>query len=217
MSLAGHLAKAASLISGTALLRADVPSDLLSAPLSDPPSDTPSDIPSDTPSDPPLNPPSDPNSELEISFVTSTDLGTLRNDFPGWVGMKFTVGANPLTVTSLGRMCVGGNSRAHTIKLVKVSDGADVSNGSVSVSMADGTAGEFKYGSLANPVTLSANDSYYLVTEEDYNGDQWYDCDSHVTTTGAATCNGFVYSWEPWNVFLYPGRSYGLVNFQHLE
>ena len=119
--------------------------------------------------------------------------------------MKFTVGANPLTVSSLGRTFASGNSRAHIVKLVTVSDGADVNNGSVSISMAGGTSGEFKYGSLANPVTLSANTSYYLVSQEDYNGDQWYDCDSHVTTTSVATCDGFVYSWQPWNVFLYPG------------
>ena len=131
--------------------------------------------------------------------------------------MKFTVGANPLTVTSLGRVFVSGNSSAHTVKLVRASDATDVNNGSVSISMTGGTPGEFKYRSLANPVILSANTSYYLVSEEVYGDDQWYDCDSQVTTTSVATCNGFVYSWQPWNVFLFPGRSYGLVNFQHLE
>src|SRR5262249_55470334 len=38
------------------------------------------------------------------SFVTNKTLGTLRNNWDGWVGMQITVGASPLTVTALGRI-----------------------------------------------------------------------------------------------------------------
>src|SRR5260370_8838097 len=38
----------------------------------------------------------------------------LRNDFTGWVGMKLTVGANPLTVSSLDRKSTRLNS-IHTV------------------------------------------------------------------------------------------------------
>jgi hypothetical protein len=188
MALAGHLAKAAAL-SGTLPPRGE----------------------------PPPDPAPSPSSGQVVSFVTGKVLGTLRNGYTGWVGMKFTVGTSPLTVTSLGRTFASGNSRSHIVKLVKASDGTDVSNGSVSISMAAGTVGQVKYAPLASLVTLSANTSYYLVSQENYNGDQWYDCDSGVTTTSVAACNGFVYSWEPWNVYLYPGRTYGPLDFKYLE
>jgi hypothetical protein len=50
-------------------------------------------------------------------FVTGVDLGQLRSD-GGLVGMQFTVGASPITVTALGRMCAPGNSRVHALRLL---------------------------------------------------------------------------------------------------
>ena len=58
------------------------------------------------------------------------------------------------------------------MKLVNASTGADVPQGSVSVSMSGCTAGQFQYTSLAN-LTLQANTAYYLVSQE--SSDQWYD------------------------------------------
>jgi hypothetical protein len=49
------------------------------------------------------------------SFVTNQTLGTLRNNFTGNVGYKFTVGTSPVTVTQFGRWVVAGNSGAHTL------------------------------------------------------------------------------------------------------
>src|SRR5205814_476917 len=60
------------------------------------------------------------------SYVTSTVLGPVRNDYSGWVGMQIVVGADPLTVSQLGRMMAPGNTGTHTVKLVKASDGLDV-------------------------------------------------------------------------------------------
>src|SRR5262249_18484274 len=128
------------------------------------------------------------------AFVTSKSLGTVRNDFAGWVGMKITVGTTPLTVTDLGRIRVNGNSGTHLVKLVQASDGMDVPNGSVSVATTTGTAGQFQYGTLASAVTLAANTSYYLVSQESSGGDQWYDFNTVLTTTAAGSCNGAVYA-----------------------
>jgi hypothetical protein len=41
-------------------------------------------------------------SGTQAAFVTGATLGSLRNDFDGWLGTKFTVGASPLSVTALG-------------------------------------------------------------------------------------------------------------------
>ena len=59
-------------------------------------------------------------------FVLSDPVGILRNNFSGWVGMRFTVGSSPLSISALGRICVAGNSGTHTIKLVNTSSGTDV-------------------------------------------------------------------------------------------
>src|SRR5215831_4599678 len=47
------------------------------------------------------------------SFVTSSSLGTLRNNYSGWVGINIAVGSQPLVVSSMGRMIAPGNSGAH--------------------------------------------------------------------------------------------------------
>jgi len=134
------------------------------------------------------------------TLVTGYNLNNrpLRNDFSGWVGMKFTVGANGMTVSSLGRIFVAGNNGVHTVKLVHASDGSDVAGASVSVSLAGGTVGQFSYVPLGVAVSLPAGASYYLVSQESASGDQWYDWGTVSTTTSAAV-NGAVYSSDGTN------------------
>jgi hypothetical protein len=136
------------------------------------------------------------------SFVTGFALNSpsQRNDFGGFVGMKLTVGATPVTVTALGRIFLTGNIGTHTVKLVRASDGTDVPGGSVSVAMTGGTAGQFQYVLLGSPVTLLANTAYYLVSLEAIGGDKWYDYGT-VSSTSVATVNSSVYlngtTWTP--------------------
>jgi RHS repeat-associated protein len=116
-----------------------------------------------------------------VGTITSS----LRNDYSGWVGFQFEVGSTPITVTSLGRWVVSGNSASHAVKLVNA-DGTDVSNGSATVRTAGMTAGRFAYAPLAAPVTLSAYTTYFVVSQEAVGGDQWYDCaNTPITLTGA--------------------------------
>jgi hypothetical protein len=67
------------------------------------------------------------------NFVSSKTLGTLRNNFSGWVGMQVHIGALPITLTTLGRMFASGNSQSHTVKIVLASTGSDVSGASVTI------------------------------------------------------------------------------------
>ena len=93
----------------------------------------------------------------QSSFLTGYALNgpSLRNDL--WLGGdEVEEGPNPLSVSALGRICVAGNSGTHTVKFVSASTGTDVAGGSVSVSMAGCTAGEFVYASLASAITLQA-------------------------------------------------------------
>src|SRR5205807_1414262 len=98
------------------------------------------------------------------SFVSSFTPSRLRTDFSGWVGMRLKVGSSDLQVSSLGRWVVAGNTAAHTVKLVDAATGADVAGGSVSVATAGAPAGAFRYATLAAPLILRANSTYYLVT-----------------------------------------------------
>jgi hypothetical protein len=149
-------------------------------------------------------------------FVTSESLGTLRNNYTGYVGMNITVGAAPITVTALGRMVAGSNGGSHVVKIVQASTGTDVAGASVAVNVATGTPGTFAYATLSSPVTLSANAAYYVVTQETFGGDPWYDYDSSVQTTTAATVTSAVYSSGSSYVTLgSTSHTYGPVSLQY--
>jgi len=119
----------------------------------------------------------------------------LRNDFSGWVGFRFQVGSAGLTVTDLGRWVVSGNSGTHSVKLVQ-DNGTDVPGALATVS-ASGTSGQFGYSSLSSPVSLAANTSYYLVSQEVAGGDRWYNHpDCHLTLSGVASFSGPAWTYN---------------------
>jgi hypothetical protein len=153
----------------------------------------------------------------ETPFVQGKTLGTLRNNLTGFAGMKFTVGSSPVTVTSLGRIYVTGNTGTHTVKIVTASSGADLAGASVSINMSTGSPSNgFKYAALAAPITLAANTAYYLVSQETSGGDQWYDFNTVLTTTTKATVNNAVS--RPSNSWVAAGtanNSYVPVDFKY--
>lgn len=154
---------------------------------------------------------------LPATFVTGYDLTgqALRNDFTGWVGMKLTAGANSLTVSSLGRICVAGNTQTHTVKFVNAGTGSDIAGASASVSMAGCAAGQFVFSAISSPVSLAAGASVYLVSQETQGGDQWYD-QGGISATNAASVNSVVYSWNgSWYSMGSANTSYVPPNFQY--
>jgi Bacterial Ig domain len=156
------------------------------------------------------------SSGTSIPFVTSYVQGTLRNNFNGWLGMKFTVGPNPMRVSALGRIFISGNGGTHIVKLVDASNKADVPGGGVAIAMAGGTAGQFTYVSLASAITLPANSAYYLVSQETSGGDKWGTLNTTVTTTRAATCNGAMFSnLGHWTLPPAANSSFGPVNLKY--
>ncbi len=149
------------------------------------------------------------------NFVVSKSLGTLRNNFTGFVGMKITVGASPLAVSALGRFVVAGNTGSHTVKIAD-STGADVAGTSVTIATAGKAAGSFAYGTLAAPVTLNAGGVYYIVSAETSGGDQWYDSNTFVTTTSSAqVMSGVFGAPSPYVVAGTAGYTYGPLDFQY--
>ncbi len=152
------------------------------------------------------------------SYVTSTELGAIRNNFTGWVGMSIAVGSSPMTVTALGRIFAPGNMGSHTVQIVSASTNQAISGGSVSVSMSGGTAGSFVYASLPAAVTLDANSTYHIVSEETSGGDQWYDFNTTIATTSVAAAKTSVYSYDgaTYIVIGPPNQSYGPVNLEYV-
>jgi hypothetical protein len=130
------------------------------------------------------------------NLVTSVHTGNARTA-NGWFGVAFTVGSTPLTVSSLGRYCINGNTATHTVKLTLQTGsatGTDVSGGSATVAMSGCTAGQFAYMSIP-PVTLAAGSTYYLTSLEASGGDTFYDqgytsSDTSVVLAGAVTIAG---------------------------
>jgi len=167
--------------------------------------------------------------QIPIAFVIGQTIGTLRSDFDGFLGFKFTVGDVPISVTHLGRYMHSGNQWTHSIKLV-LSTGATTGNempsSSVFVSMSGATVGQYLYQTMSAPVTLSANTAYYCVSFESSSGDQWSDESMIITgsspagsvyPTGApAVQNGAILTQSPWSLRVPWNISFTPVNFKYI-
>jgi hypothetical protein len=148
------------------------------------------------------------------AFITSMQPGTIRNDSCGLFGMAITVGPNPIAVNSLGRLVAPGNSQVHTLEIVDPISGMAIASTAVNTQGAG--AGAFLYGNLASPITLSANSTYYILSQEASGGDQWYDFDTTVTTTSDASLIGAVSgSAAPYNLTSTSANEYVPLDFAY--
>ncbi|HEU5080847.1 MAG TPA: DUF4082 domain-containing protein [Opitutaceae bacterium] len=136
----------------------------------------------------------DAGTATAATFTTGQTLSSNTwNDYTGWKGMKITVGSTPIIVTDLGRWVLSGNTQTHVVKIVNTSG---VTLGSASVATSGATADQFKYAALTNPVTLSANSSYYIVSEETNGGDYIRGSGTVLSHTGVAMINNAVRSTD---------------------
>jgi hypothetical protein len=158
----------------------------------------------------PVSSPSSPSTP----FITGFGASNLRNNYTGWLGFELTVGGTPINVTALGRVYVAGNSGSHVVKLVKAADGSDVPGASATVYPASGTPGQFTYVNLSSAVTLSANTSYYLVSQEVSGGDYWYDFTSSANTS-VGSIIAAIYTNPAWVPVTIPGYTYVPANLQY--
>ncbi len=132
----------------------------------------------------------------ERNMISMFETGCIRDqitipaDFYGYIGNIITVGKADVTVTAMGRLWYEGNAEAHSLKLVEAESGSELA----SVTVSEGTEGEFRYAELATPVTLKADGTYYLLSEEDIFGDYFGDADCGIYCTGAMAVNGYVYT-----------------------
>ena len=135
----------------------------------------------------------------DTSLLTGRTLGTLRNDFTGPVGMQFTTGTNPITVTYLGRIFVAGNTGTHTVGIYSTGSGTPLKSCAVTTSAGTADGLGFEYCKLSSAYTLSANTTYVIASTETTNGDQWYDYNTTVSVgTGTVVGRAYYYngSWQ---------------------
>jgi hypothetical protein len=150
-------------------------------------------------------------------FVTSRRVGALRADSPGMTGFKIGVGAQAIGVTALGRLCIGGNSRTHDLKLIRAAD--NVTLATATVSMSGCTPEQFKYVALPAQVRLAPNTDYLLVSNE-IGSDVFHDWTGTVLATAAvATVKHGVYTidgGQTWGVAGSTGNAYVPVDFRYV-
>lgn len=150
-------------------------------------------------------------------LVTSDITGSDRGNFTGQVGMEFTTGSSPVTVTALGRGYLPADTQPHTLSLYQASTGALVASATVPT----GTAANpdslgFTYQGLPSPVTLAANTSYILASSETSGGDPFFDADTTVHLASGFTDNGPAWRSGTSGAFTVytsdPGQAYGPVS-----
>lgn len=120
--------------------------------------------------------------------VSAFDPGTVRNDWSGWAGMKFTAGADPVSVTALGRMAAPGNGETHKLRLVDAANEAILAE--AEADMAGSAPGAFVYAQLYEPVNLLPGRAYYLLSLEEKGGDSWFDGDTIAQATPVVSIDG---------------------------
>lgn len=114
-----------------------------------------------------------------------------RNNFHSYIGVVIKVGPYDINVTAIGRMFYEGNTQEHNLKLVDAATGEDVVGASVTVQ--GGEVNKFTYGSLENTVTLKAGQSYYLLSEEHYEGDAFAEHGFRTDPNGSVVVTGGVF------------------------
>lgn len=154
----------------------------------------------------------------DAPYITSITTGTIlvKSNFTGYLGYKITTASTSISVTSLGRYCLTGNSASH---LLVISNGTSVV-ASATVSMTGCTVGTYVYS--AATVTLAASTVYYVLSAELSGGDTWYDFDLPVTGTAVAVVNNSTFNTTvpPANPAAFtqnaPGsKAYVPVNFKY--
>jgi hypothetical protein len=158
-----------------------------------------------------------PSSDLHlVQFFTFIDGPShVRNNFDGYVGLQFTTGDTPLTITQLGRWTPFGTIGDHDVALFD-----QYGNLLESVNVPAPTGDyrdfqQFRYEYLGYSVLLLPHTSYILGSRERAGGDIWLDWDNVVNPTGVATIDQA--ADQPlggnWSLFGGTNNSFGPVDF----
>ena len=98
--------------------------------------------------------------QVVTRLVLTTTPGIERNDFPGWLGVRFTATAD-MTVNKIGLRCGTGNTGLHAMRLQSYP--AQTVLRSANVDLTSGTIEQYYYADIA-PITLVAGNGYAITT-----------------------------------------------------
>jgi YD repeat-containing protein len=123
-----------------------------------------------------------------------------------------------LIVKQLGRWVAAGNSQYHQLEVVDAATATHLPGAVTNVNTAGAAAGAYLYQALPNPVQLQAAHGYYLMSQETYGADQWYQDtttltpSSDLTVTNAVWWDGSSYNPDEGanNSYVPPNFIYGL-------
>ncbi len=157
------------------------------------------------------------------AFFTKADVTTGPNNelfnhvtVPQGLGFAFRTGANPITVSQLGRYYTAGSNRIHTLFIY---DHAMNKVAETDIDMAKGRPDEagFKYSPLPEAVVLQPNQDYYMTSSEEAGGDYFHNSGVALTyDSSQGTVLGPYHAGD--RMLTGSGaRSYGPVNFKMAE
>lgn len=149
-----------------------------------------------------------------IQAVVSQVLGTPRNDFSGWVGFRFTIGASSITLKSLGRWCKAGNVQNHTVVIVPNGGTVEAPIATVVINGAS-ASDDYAFADIAD-ANLSSGATYFIMSHEFDGGDLWYDFDTTIITTLDVTDDrgSYCVAGSPISVGV-PGTAFVTPNFKY--
>jgi len=153
---------------------------------------------------------------VPINLISNTTLGTPRN-FTSLMGVGVTIGPKRIQATRLGRAVVAGNSGTHRVRIIDKASNTEVA--AADVSTAGTTPNTFAYADISPAVILNANTTYYILSDENMAGDQFFDANTTVTTTAAASriYAAFGILGGPYNESPVNGMAYGPIDVVYVD
>ena len=121
---------------------------------------------------------------VPTNLITGKTLGTPRN-FTAIMGMGIVIGGKRIQATRVGRAVVAGNNGTHKVRIIEKASNSEL--GSADVVTTGTAAGSFAYADLNPAVVLQPNLTYYVLSDENMAGDQFFDADTTVMTSAAAS------------------------------
>lgn len=166
-----------------------------------------------------------PAAVLLTAFIDPVSSTGLTATATGWFGVAIELGT-PLTIKTLGRSFLPGNSQIHVMKVVKVVEVnnvksfTDVPGALVALPMPGPLELGYRFAPLSTAITINDPPTpgavYYIVSQEANGGDPFYNHTAMVTTTGVATVTGSVNGDGTSYVVDSTGSvAYGVANFQY--
>jgi len=160
------------------------------------------------------------------AFVIGVSTGANRPGEDGFFGMKIQIGAVQLKIQTLGRYVDPQFTGPHEVVLIDGATELELGHALVDLNSPKDDLG-FRYAPLVpadvnvQEVTLEADATYYIVSQEFTLGDEFYDQDTTVVTRTEAQVISAIYSNSPssppgsWQPVGGAGQTYGPVSFQY--